>query len=377
MANAVQRFREAIEAVHAGRAEARLAWWRRAERDESWRRAADALLSEQGEEWISEAQAARVLTPEQDALCVQQRALLAAQTRQAPLAQLDARLFTTKVPCGSEALPASAILDALLTSTDANTGAVQAKALGDALGAQARERCELRSEAELTLQAFGADLQPAIAARKSAETFLRATDDAASELVPWLTHAVAPRSRAHAHALLCSLRRRELDGFAKADRRFYRLTEGLRRLGFERDLNGRVRAEPCAPGVFPSLQRWAARDVPRDVRVAGTVRDLGVLSDFDGAAAIGGGLALALVSPVLAAEERLPLAGAVPEAFAGMMLRLRADRLYLRRCEGLSARDAENVARHFAILLLLATRASAALELAAATHARNLAEREE
>jgi hypothetical protein len=165
-----------------------------------------------------------------------------------------------------------------------------------------------------------------------------------------------------------------LDGLASPKRRAFRLAEGLRRLGFERDLNQRMRAE-TAPGLLFPVVRVAVVSVPDDVRVALPVLDYGVTSELCVSESIGRGLAAILVSPVLPAELRWPLPSCAGAALGSTYAQLRADPLYLRRSEGLSPREAETLARHGALVLLLRARSEAALLLSAAAPARNDAER--
>lgn len=377
MTSAAERLRESLDELHAERASAELSYFRRGDDSRSWQPAAEALLSERGAEWLQEARSARELSIESDAALVQQLAFVAAWVRGARARPIVRSLLDTKLPCGSEALPPAALVDNLLHGGDAPSGAMHARALGRALQDVAPRLSEIRESVDVALVERGADVGACTAARQAAETFLARTDDAAQDLMAWLLRSRAPRSAAPLHALLFALRAQDLDGLAKPERRFLRLASGLTGLGFERDLNARVRVERACTALLPAPPRIAARAVPGDVRIAALSRELGVLSDFDGAAAIGAGLAHALVSPALPSELRWPVGHALPEALGGIMLRLRADRVYLRRVEGLDKRDAETLARHGALLLLSATRVSAALELSAAAHARSSSERNE
>ncbi len=377
MSRAVQPLRDAIDAFHRQRSAADIAYFGRGELDETWRSTADSLLGERGDELFYEARGSHELDAEQHAAMLRQRAFVAAHVELAGVRRSLHAFMSTKLPCASSAVPPAALLDSLLGPADTHYGVLAIQALADALGARAADLCEARGAADDALLLFGGDPKAPSSALACAEALLRATDDAAQDLVPWLVRTVAPRAGAPAHALLLALRQRELDGFAKADRRFFRLAAGLRGLGFERDLNARVRVEGAPHAAFIGAARSTPNAVPRDVRFVSPTRNFGVLSDVEGAAAVGGGLALALVSPALPVELRWPTGQGVPDALGALLQRLRADRLYLRRIEGLNASDAEKVARHAAIILLLAVRASAALELAAGLHARNSAERSE
>jgi hypothetical protein len=196
-----------------------------------------------------------------------------------------------------------------------------------------------------------------------AAKFLSASDDAAREMTQWLTRSAAPSGKGGWPALASALRMSALDGLAKPTRRVFRVSEGARRLGFERDMNSRLRIERSIPLLAPR-SICIALSVPRDVRLTLPSLDYGVLSDLAAARAVGEGLALALVSPALSEILARPVASGVSASLGVLFLQLRADRGYLIRVEGHSPDVAERLARHAAVFVLLSTRLSAAIFVA-------------
>jgi hypothetical protein len=164
--------------------------------------------------------------------------------------------------------------------------------------------------------------------------------------------------------LFRALRAPELDGLAKPVRRLARIANGLRGLGFERDLNARVRVE-AAEGALDPRARVLAVSVPSDIRVAQSKLTFGVMSDVYAAHGVGCALALALVSPAVPDLLRRPTVPGVPEAFGMASMQLRADPEYLRRIEGLEPLWIEKLSRHAGILVMLEARIQAALSLVA------------
>jgi hypothetical protein len=163
--------------------------------------------------------------------------------------------------------------------------------------------------------------------------------------------------------LFAALRAPHFDGLARPARRFFRLAAGARRLGFERELTTRMRAESSRTLLAPRAC-VVALSVPDDIRVLQPSIEYGVLSDLAATQSTGEALALALVSSAQSELTRLPCASGVSAAIGALFLQLRAEPGYLCRVDGLSPDVAERLARHAAIFVLLRTRLDAALSLA-------------
>jgi hypothetical protein len=353
------------------------------------------LLSEEGAEKLEQAQRDgrysaedNKLLPRQLALLTARRALLAAR---APLSEL----LHTAAPLGSSAERPEQLLDRVLNHTGAQGDlGLPANALAAALAPLAPRWLELRERAQYVFDESLARATPVAALPSAPDSeqpppeaavdtaslperaarWLAATDDAAGDMVQWLVRG-EPRGRNTPWAqLLAALRAREFDGLARPTRRFSRLAEGARRLGFERDMTSRMRAEPAAYLLAPSA-RVVAFAVPSDIRVVEPSLDSGLLSDLAAAQGIGEGLALSLVSPALSSVTRWPMGVSVSGAIGVLFGQLRADAGYLRRIDGLERDLAERVARQVGVAVLLQSRWQAALQLAAGTPVRSEAER--
>jgi hypothetical protein len=387
MSSRSARLSEALERVQQRRAEAELLWLRRARLDQDWLDGARALLTEESAAEFSDAQRERVWSlPEQRAF-VAQRAQLAFEVELAEgrplLSKLVQEPFT--LPFGREA-PAALVSG--LTSDGNQEGREQrARALTDAAGALTSRLLELRVHALAAYETQLASspeaprdsdsdrmrapaLPPGLAeepppaplsATELASEFLANTDDATREMTRWIVRPEAMSGTIPWHVLLRALRAPSLDGLAKPARRVARIANGLRSLGFERDLNARVRAE-SAEGVLDPRVRVIAQAVPSDIRIVQAKLTHGVMSDIYAAHGVGHGLALALVSPALPDLLRRPTVPGVAEALGMTFMQLRADPEYLRR-EGLEPLWVEKLGRHAGILLLLEVRVQAALSL--------------
>jgi hypothetical protein len=380
MSSRSARLSEALERVQQRRAEAELLWLRRARLDQDWVDSARALLTEESAAEFSDALREHAWTlPEQRAF-VAQRAQLAFEIELAEGKRLLGKLVLEPyaLPFGRET-PA-ALVSGLTSDGNQEGREHRARALTDAAGALTSRLLELRvralSEYETQLEsspeavpesdprapALPPGLSEAAApapqsAIELASEFLASTDDATREMTRWI---VRPEAW---HVLLRALRAPTLDGLAKPARRVARIANGLRSLGFERDLNARVRAE-TAEGVFDPRVRVVAQAVPSDIRVVQSKLTHGVMSDVYAAHGVGHGLALALVSPALPDLLRRPVVPGVADALGMTFMQLRADPEYLRR-EGLEPLWVEKLGRHAGILLLLEARLQAALSLVA------------
>ncbi|HKU44914.1 MAG TPA: hypothetical protein VJR89_42435, partial [Polyangiales bacterium] len=207
-----------------------------------------------------------------------------------------------------------------------------------------------------------------------AAQLLADTDDAARELSRWLVRASWMERAIPWHILLRALRAPEFDGLAKPARRWARVAHALRGLGFERDLDHRLRAEP-APFAYAPRAHVLPLDAPGDVRVLQSALDFGLAADVYAAQAVGEGLALTLVSPALATLLRWPLGPSVASALGTAFMQLRADASFLRRFEGLEGPWLERAARHAALVVLFEARAQAACVVVEDAPARGEQER--
>lgn len=195
---------------------------------------------------------------------------------------------------------------------------------------------------------------------ESASRFLNDTADATREHVRHLTHHLLRRDAPAWHDVLFALRSHELDGLVPQVTRMRRIAEPLRNLGFERELSAHVRAEPMVTGAIPRA-RLALIDVPTDIRIGVPGMDWGPLSEMSAVGALGRALAYALSSRALPIERRRSVHGSVPRVWATLCAQWMADRAFLKRTYGWSAREVEVVARRCAVTLLLNARRSATL----------------
>jgi hypothetical protein len=370
--------RSLLKATRRAFATTQLAWLRSGRQETDFAEQLERLLSDEGVAQFDVARRERSYTSEEEPLVARQLAYLAAQGVLAEGRPLLADWLRAPLPVGSESELPHQLVGLLLREG----GKTRGYALADGLEPSARRWVEIRMRAAAVqrakLKAFSIARAPAApppsAAPASAPApelpqppspvaqatlWLEATDDAAGEMVRWLTRAAAPSGRASWPVLAAALRATELDGLARPARRFYRLAEGARRLGFERDMGARMRAERAVAQLTPRSV-CLALSVPDDVRVAEPCLEYGVLSDLVAAQGIGEALALVLVSPALSEVARWPAGSGVSASLGALFLQLRAEPGYLARVEGHSPDIAERMARHAAIFLLLRTRLSAA-----------------
>lgn len=368
MSSRAARLSDALERVQRQRAAAELTWLRRGQLDQEWVSGARRLLSDEGAEQLDDARRERVWTQAEERGFVAQRAQLAFALEFANVpSQLAGLVFEPyALPFGRE--PAVALVRNLMGEGDHEGREHRARALAEATGELAPRFVELRMRA---LQAHAAQLRaapattpeetpPSPTAAEVARDLLANTDDAAREMTRWLVRPHAQSGTIPWHVLWRALRAPDLDGLAKHSRRLARVATGLRGLGFERDLNSRVRAD-AATAVFDPRPRVVVVEAPSDIRVVQSSLAQGVVSDVYAAHGVGHGLALALASPALPALlRRSPLPG-VADALGMTYMQLRADREYLRRIDGIEPLVVERVARHAGILVLLEVRLQAAL----------------
>jgi hypothetical protein len=219
-----------------------------------------------------------------------------------------------------------------------------------------------------------AEVQAIDARLTRAREWLSATEDAMRDMTAWLTRTL-PRSNAPGWSqLMAASRGCSLDGLARRERRLFRLSEGVRRLGFERDLNARIHSEPARVSLSPDARAVALR-VPGDLRLAQTPLEYGLWSDLGATRGMGEALALSLISPAERCAQRWPFGSGLAPALGALLVQLRAEPAYLRTIEDVPPSGAEPLARLVAIVGLLHTRLTAALALAEAAPARDDQER--
>jgi hypothetical protein len=372
--------RSLLKATRRAFATTQLAWLRRGDQEPEFAAQLEQLLSDDGVSLFDVARREGSYTREEEPLVAHQVAHLAAQGVLAESRPQLADWLRSPLPVGSESELPHQLVGLLLREG----GKTRGHAVTDALEPFAARWVEIRMRAAAVYRsrrrafsiARAAVLPSHVEARatppeppspvEQATHWLEATDDAAGEMIRWLTRAAAPSGRASWPVLAAALRAAELDGLARPVRRFYRLAEGARRLGFERDMGARMRAETAVAQLTPRAV-CLALSVPDDVRVAQPSLEYGVLSDLVAAQGIGEALALVLVSPALSEVARWPAGTGVSASLGALFLQLRADPGYLTHSEGHSPDIAERLARHAAIFMLLRTRLSAALWLVEAS----------
>jgi hypothetical protein len=195
-----------------------------------------------------------------------------------------------------------------------------------------------------------------------AAIFLSQTDAAADDAVRYCTRSLKPGKLIDWHLLLRGLRAPELDSANGARQRWQRAAAWLRMLGFEPELQARMRAEPDRGGALP-FTHTVSLAVPRDQRVAQISIDYGVASDVFAAEGVGRALGLAICFTVLPAELRWPTAASVAGSLGGLALQLWGDREHLTRVQGMTSAEAERVGRLAGTLALLSARGWAAMAL--------------
>jgi hypothetical protein len=202
-----------------------------------------------------------------------------------------------------------------------------------------------------------------------ARAFLEQTDAAADDAVRFLVRNVHARSSTGAipwHTLIGALRAYELDSEIGHQQRWLRTAAWLRGLGFEEAMSARLRAEPEHATELP-IARVINLDVPRDVRLAQTPRNFGVVSDVCAAQAVARGLALALCHVALPAELRYPIGASTSGAIGMLGMLAWTDRTQLTRIQGMTATQADRIGRIGRSTVLLWARLAASLSLVPAS----------
>jgi len=195
-----------------------------------------------------------------------------------------------------------------------------------------------------------------------AASFLVQTQSAADEAVTRCAAKIGGARPLPWHVLLRGLRAPDLDSSSGARQRWRRAAAWLRGLGFERELNSRVRAETDRGGALP-LAQVLARGLPHDVRVAQSMTDWGVASDVFAAEGLGRALGLSLVHAALPCELRWPAGASSAGALGALALQLWGHPLHLIRVQELSESAARRVGELAGTLALLYARFWAALAI--------------
>jgi hypothetical protein len=197
-----------------------------------------------------------------------------------------------------------------------------------------------------------------------ATAFLAETDAAAEDVVHHALRAFKVGKPIPWHLLLRGLRAPELDSDSGRKQRWQRASAWLRTLGFERELQRRVRAEVDHAGVLPMAANFLLA-VPLDVRVAQIPIDYGVVSDACAAEGVARALGFALRLP-LASELCRPLGSSVAGALGALGLQVWGERTHLQRVQHMAEPAAARVGRLSAAFTLLSARAAVALSTAPA-----------
>jgi hypothetical protein len=202
--------------------------------------------------------------------------------------------------------------------------------------------------------------------------FLAETDAAAEDAVHYCLRAFKLGKPIPWHLLLRGMRAPELDSDSGRRQRWQRASAWLRMLGFDRELQRRVRAEVDHAGVLPVPASYLLA-VPLDVRVSQIPIDYGVMSDACAAEGVARALGFALCLP-LAPELCRPLGSSVAGVLGALGLQVWGERTHLQRVQHMSESAAARVGRLSATFALLSARAAAALSIAPAVdpeHARS------
>jgi hypothetical protein len=393
-----QRVREALDAFYAGEQVAALARMRDPSDDVApgTRARGRFLVAAAGSDALAEARERGELAEDEALWLERHRAHLphALAALQAD-AQLRAALARARLPSG-DALDLAARLHRIAGADDERARASAARELEHALRPIALQHVAAHADAErsllvrrappkeqagerprtspaglLIVSAFSAegiaeqaprDL-PEEAWAADAAAFLTATQGAAEEAVARCTDKLGVGRPLPWHALLRGLRAPELDSPNGAKLRWRRAAAWLRGLGFDRELNARMRAEPDRSAVLP-FAAVVPLAIPRDVRVAQLLSDCGVASDVFAAGAVAHALGLAFVHTALPPELRWPAGPSAAGVLGGLALQLWGEREHLVRVQQLADTAARRVGLLAGALALLHARAQVALALA-------------
>ncbi|HMI94842.1 MAG TPA: hypothetical protein VK509_25890, partial [Polyangiales bacterium] len=206
---------------------------------------------------------------------------------------------------------------------------------------------------------------PQLAELDSAARFLAGTDAAAQDAVERAVRGLGRHKPLPWHVLLRALRAPELDSESGRQQRWRRAASFLRTLGFDRELDARIRAEPDRGAALP-FTTLVTLAPPRDVRTAQSPIDYGIASDVLAAEGVARALGLSLAHPALPPELRWPteLDPHPAGALGALALAVWGERTHLTRVHGLPAAAAERVGRAAGTFALLFARAQCALAIA-------------
>lgn len=359
----VQHLRDAIDAWHRDEARERVARWSgdvdagsplSVIRRHAW------LWSPGAQEALAEAVGERQLSPASQAAIEAQ--LAAALGRRAWLEMTDGKLRAPVLLRGREVALPKAWAD-LVSTEDRVERAAIARALSEHAANSAGLVHEARAFSAERARRFVASASDAALVKaciEDAQRFLHDTEDATREHVRHLTRSITRGESPAWHDVLFALRDRNFDGLVRKATRMRRLAEPLRGLGFDRELASHVRVESVANATLP-YARLARVDTPTDIRIGIPQQDWGVLSELSAFGALARALAYALSSRALPIERRRSVHGSVPRVWSTLFGQCLADRAFLTRTFGWSAREVETVARRNAVTLLLNARRSATL----------------
>lgn len=370
------RLREAIERWRSDEARARVARWASLPDAPSPSEVAAVhgrLRGAEARELCAELVAAGALSAEEGGACAAHLARAVAEQALASSHEALRSHITERVPVAGDALPLREVVAQLVVES----GARRRETLAASLVAAAARLLPRLRDARAEADAEGArvlaglpqrpDAGPAPdVLRDEARALLEGTDDAAAELVAAALRVggVEPSPGGlRWHDLVAALRARVLDGHVAPASRFRRIGASLAPLGFARELGAHVRVAGTHGGLDVRA-RLAVVAAPRDVRLAVSPLECGLVSELAAVDATGRALALALGSVGLPPALARPLDASVSRAFGALFAQLHADAVFVRRVVGLSGREAESYARAAALLSLLSARLDAAVLLA-------------
>lgn len=383
MRSPADRLRSALEAWREDESRSRVARWRGAPEGSAadcWERH-ERLATDRARELLEETVGLGLVTPDEHGALV---AHLARFSAEGPLAHardtLDGARGQT-LSLGGDAYAPGDLVHALVREPDpgrrASMADVAVGALDTLVGALLDARDEADAAAAPWLQGAPrhADAGPPpsdLAAR--AHAFLRATEAVAQELVEWSFRSIAVRGDREWQDLVYACSGPLLVAVLPDRDRWRRVASLVRGLGLARELGQRVHVEP-AHGVADPRARVVAASAPLDIRVSASGVASGVIAELGAADAVGRALGLALVTPALPMELRRPAVGSVARTVGVLFAGLHADARVLRRERGLSAREAEPIARHATLATLVSARMAAAAVVARFSTSRSRGER--
>jgi hypothetical protein len=396
---AARRLRVALEEFHSGLERARLGRAREPD-DETSRpmtQAARWLFSEDAQEaWHEALESGEVSPAEAEWLRRHLRHVRYALAVNAASRTLGRAIARLTVPSG-EGLDLRTQLARLAFADDERARALSARELDHALRAPAIEHVAAHARAEQPLleavkpsaAADAAEHRPVSTAGSGllivspyspealggpaldlpaepwlehAAAFLAETDAAAEDAVHYCLRAFKLGKPIPWHLLLRGLRAPELDSDSGRKQRWQRASAWLRSIGFERELQRRVRAEVDHAAVLPLPVNFLLA-VPLDVRVSQMPLDYGVISDACAAEGVARALGFALCLP-LAPELCRPLGSSVSGVLGALGLQVWGERTHLQRVQHMPEAAAARVGRLSATLALLSARAAVAMSTA-------------